>query len=115
MLELRPCFAPLEIVFAELKELSRRSAEIMFFPQTTDALEAKLVERNRTAHNIGLACYCISKEVPLYKHSKDRRAATETSCIRETSDQANSVTRLFQQVILCLTSRAKPSAMTGDE
>ena len=63
-------FAPPEIVFAELKELSRRNrGEIL--SSETKALEARLVERNDPLINLGLACYCTNKDVftALYKHS----------------------------------------------
>jgi hypothetical protein len=65
-------FAPPEMVFSELKELGRRSrAEL--FSSTTEALEAKLMERNDPLINIGLACYCTNKNVftSLYKHSQE--------------------------------------------
>jgi len=62
--------APPEMVFAELKELRRRDrGEI--YSSKTEAVETLLVERNDPLINLGLACYCTSREVfaALYKHS----------------------------------------------
>src|SRR5258705_13787616 len=62
--------APPELVFAELKDLSRRNrGEIL--SSKTEALETLLVERNDPLINLGLACYGTNKHVftALYKHS----------------------------------------------
>ena len=63
--------APPEMVFAELKELSRRSRAQ--WSSTTEALEAMLIERNEPLINLGLACYGTNEDVfrALYKHSKE--------------------------------------------
>ena len=62
--------APPEMVFAELKDLSRRNrGEIL--SSKTEALETLLVERNDPLINLGLACYGTNKHefAALYKHS----------------------------------------------
>jgi hypothetical protein len=65
-------FAPPEVVFAELKELGKRNrAELM--SSETEALEAALMGRNDPLINLGLACYCASKDVftAFYRRSKE--------------------------------------------
>jgi hypothetical protein len=61
-----------EVVFDELKELSRRNRREIL-SSGTEALEATLIQRNEPLINLGLACYATNKDVftALYKHSKE--------------------------------------------
>jgi hypothetical protein len=104
-------FAPPEVVFAELKQLGRRNRREIWSSSSTEALEAKLIERNDQLINIGLACYCTNKDVftALYKHSKEPPLIRDVQEIRHHYRDSISYRVLVEDVaITCDTELGDP-------